>query len=86
MIPDFMGAEFNFTENSQMVWRFKPGGCFAYKGISRLGVIGEYQYGLLFRIRGWLKAQGIRHTFRLETGKCAMHFQGECWGTIDFHF
>ncbi len=76
MIPDFMNVQFTYPEKNKMAWEFNQNKCFAYSGIKRLGVIEQYECGVLYRIKCWLDELGITHRFIPEIGKCHMHFNG----------
>lgn len=82
MIPDFMNVQFTYPEKNKMAWEFNQNKCFAYSGIKRLGVIEQYECGVLYRIKCWLDALGIAHMFIPEIGKCHMHVNGSCAGEI----
>lgn len=82
MIPDFMNAEFAFPAEDKLTWAFQQNKCFAYTGIKRLGVIEQYECGVLFRIKCWLDELGITHRFIPEIGRCHMHVKGNCSGEI----
>ena len=82
MIPDFMNVQFTYPKKNKMVWEFNQNKCFAYLGIKRLGVIDQYECGVLYRIKCWLDALGITHRFIPEIGKCHMHTKGGCSGEI----
>ena len=86
MIPEFMNVEFGYPEDNKMVWAFAPNKCFAYTGVKRLGVIDQYECGVLYRIRCWLDALGIPHRFTPEIGSCHMHTKGSCSGEIELFF
>jgi preprotein translocase subunit SecA len=86
MIPDFMNVEFTYPKKNKMGWRFNQNKCFAYSGIKRLGVIDQYECGVLYRIKCWLDALGITHRFIPEIGKCHMHATGSCSGEIQLFF
>ena len=86
MIPDFMNVQFTYPEKNKMVWAFNQDKCFAYSGIKRLGVIEQYECGVLYRIKCWLDELGIPHRFIPEIGKCHMHVKGSCSGEIQFFF
>lgn len=83
MVPDFMNVSFSFAEKNKIAWRFNQDKCFAYKGISLLGVIEQYDCGVLYRIKCWLDALGVKHAFTPEIGPCHMHFNGTCSGEIE---
>ena len=82
MIPDFMNVTFTYPENNKMVWAFSQHQCFAYSGIKRMGVIEQYECGVLYRIKCWLNELGIKNKFIPEIGKCHMHRNGSCSGDI----
>ena len=83
MIPAFMNVTFDYPEENQMAWNFSSGKCFAYAGIERIGVIDKYECGVLYRIKCWLDALGIKHKFDPENTRCNMHHGGNCSGYIN---
>lgn len=83
VIPDFMGVDFSFPGPNQMAWQFAEKNCFAYKGVKRLGVIDQYECGVLYRISCWLDVLGIAHSFSPGIGNCLMHTRGQCNGKIE---
>jgi hypothetical protein len=86
MIPDFMNVKFSFSEENQMTWEFDQGKCFAYVGVKRLGVIGKYECGPLYRIKCWLKEFKIKYKFDPEIEGCIMPDGGNCTGKIRLYF
>jgi len=86
IIPDFMNAAFDLSIENRMSWNFDAGDCFAYTGISRLGVIDQYECGVLYRIKCWLGVLGIKNQFHPEIGHCYRHHEGACQGHIDLFF
>jgi hypothetical protein len=82
LIPDFMHVAFRYPEKNKMAWAIDDGECFAYTGIKRIGAIDRYECGVLYRIKCWLEALGIRHRFNPEIGRCLMHHRGKCSGEI----
>lgn len=82
MIPDFMNVQFSYPKINTMAWEFNQNRCFAYTGIKRLGVIEQYECGVLYRIKCWLDELEIKHRFIPEIGKCHMHVNGSCSGEI----
>ena len=82
MIPAFMNVTFTYPEQNKMAWEFNQNQCFAYTGIKKLGVIDQYECGVLYRIKCWLDELGIQHRFIPGIGKCHMHFGGRCSGEI----
>jgi hypothetical protein len=82
LIPDFMNVKFAYLGKNKMTWEFNQNKCFAYTGIKRMGVIEQYECGVLYRIKCWLDELGIKHRFNPEIGKCHMHVNGCCSGEI----
>ena len=82
MIPEFMDVTFDYPDNNKMTWKFNKGKCFAYSGIKKLGVIENYDCGVLYRIKCWLDSLCINHRFSPEIGICSMHHTGDCSGEI----
>jgi hypothetical protein len=85
MIPDFMNGSFDFPRKNTMTWVFKENQCFAYKGIKRLGVIEDYECGVLYRIKCWIEALGMACDVTPEIGPCHMHYTGTCTGNIQLY-
>ncbi|MBU0991377.1 MAG: hypothetical protein KJ737_02690 [Proteobacteria bacterium] len=81
----FMHFKFISPEKNVVQWAFEKDNCFAYKGICRLGVIDQYECGVIHRIESWLHALQI--SFRIEpvVDKCIMHTKGECRGKLIFN-
>lgn len=86
MIPRFMNVSFAYPAKDRMAWTFNQGKCFAYAGIKRIGAIEDYECGVLYRIKCWLDALGVKHAFTPEIGNCQMHRSGKCAGEIEFFF
>ena len=85
-IPPFMNATMSFPRQNVLHWSFESNNCFAYKGISRLGVIDKYECGVIFRIECWLDYFGIKYTTAPRIDKCLMHMNGKCAGDIEMFF
>ena len=84
VVPDFMGIEFDLSQPGTMAWDTRGKGCFAHKGLQRMGGIETYECGVLFRIQAWLKVLEIAHTFSPAPGLCHFHHSGACNGRIEF--
>lgn len=63
-------------------WEWEDGECFAYKGMKRIGLIGEYRYGVIYRIECWLEALGIGYDVYPRIERCIMNEAGSCSGDI----
>lgn len=86
MIPDFMNVTFSFPEKNRITWEFNHGKCFAYDGVSRLGVIDKYDCDVLYRIKCWFEEFNIKYSFEPEIGRCIMPLKGSCSGKIQLYF
>lgn len=76
IVADFMGFTYSF--HSPDVMRCNMGKCFAYDGITRLGVIKHYQCGIFERVQGWLDALGVAYEVEPKVERCMMFSQGQC--------
>ncbi len=85
-IPPFMNATLSFRKPNIMHWEFEPKNCFAYKGMKRLGVIDEYECGVMYRIECWLDCLGVKYATKPKIDKCLMHASGQCSGDIELFF
>jgi len=81
-LPDFMNASFSFPRENTFRWEFKPKSCFAYKGISRIGVIEDYECGVIHRVLCWLSALGVDYTAP-EVVRCRMIDSDTCTGDVE---
>jgi hypothetical protein len=84
-VPDFMNASFSFPRPNVLRWEFAPKRCFAFRGISRIGVIDGYECGVIFRILCWLDALGV--SYRADAPvRCRMIDSDTCAGDIELDF
>jgi hypothetical protein len=67
-------------------WEWKNYECFAYKGMERLGVAGEYKCAVIYRIECWLDAIGVKHSVSPRIEGCLMAQKGKCAGDLVFRF
>jgi len=86
LIPDFMNIAFEFPGNNIATWKFTEKKCFAYNGISMLGVIDQYECGPIYRIKCWMDALGVAYKVDPDIDKCVMPSKGECFGKMVFQF
>jgi hypothetical protein len=84
-VPDFMNATFSFPRPDTFRWEFKPKSCFAYKGISRIGIIDQYECGVIFRVLCWLDSLGVEYTAP-EVVRCRMIDGETCTGDVEVRF
>jgi len=85
-IPEFMNARMSYPRENVMHWAFKPGECFAYKGMQRIGVIGEYECGVIHRLACWIESLGIQYDVRPKVKRCLMLDHGTCSGDFILYF
>jgi len=74
----------------------KPGGCihyswqdnecFAYKGMSRIGVISKYECGVMYRIECWMRELELQFKADPELILCQMYGTGSCEGEYFLSF
>lgn len=79
-------AHFGAPEMNTIRWKWEEGECFAYKGMKQIGILDEYECGVMFRIECWLKALGIPYEIEPRIDKCIMHEKGACSGEIKTFF
>ena len=85
-LGDFMGGTFSFPEKNVMRWQVGDRGCFAYRGMKRLGVIDRYQCGVMYRVFCWLDSLGVQYSVSPQVDGCLFHAGGTCAGHITFAF
>lgn len=85
-IPDFMNASMSFPKANVLRWEFKPGECFAYKGMQGIGVIDDYECGVIYRLECWIESLGIPYDINPPVKKCLMLDSGQCSGDFTLHF
>ncbi len=86
LIPDFMNATMSFPRENVLHWEFKPKECFAYKGMKRIGLIDEYECGVIYRIECWIKSLEIKYEVRPRIKKCLMRDSENCSGDLTMYF
>ncbi len=82
LIADFMNARMTFPEKNVFHWEFVPQQCFAYRGMQNIGVIEDYECGVIYRVACWIDSLGIKYTIDPPVGKCMMHAKGTCAGNF----
>jgi hypothetical protein len=86
LIPDFMNISFTFPGDNIATWEFNEKKCFAYNGISMMGVIDAYECGPIYRIRCWMDSLGIKYAIDPDLDRCIMPSRGQCSGRMVFQF
>lgn len=82
-IPSFMNVTFSFREPNITHWEFEPNNCFAFKGMKRMGVIDQYECGVIYRVECWLDCFGVQYETKPKLDKCVMRDGGCCSGDIE---
>ncbi|MFC1532383.1 DUF6125 family protein [Thermodesulfobacteriota bacterium] len=77
---DFMRFHWNVSAKNVLHWEWEGGSCFAYEGVTKLGVIDQYQCGIIKRIEGWLRALGVEYKIDPPIVGCLLHKTGSCKG------
>lgn len=84
-LPDSVMKRLHVTapDDNCIHWKWEKYQCFAYKGISQIGAIDEYDCGVIYRFECWLEALGFKCSTRPVIEKCLMRENGgECEGDI----
>jgi len=76
----FMRFNITVPEKNVIHWEMEKNACFAFKGVSDLGVIDQYECGVLYRIETWLYGLGLDFEMRPPVTACLMHTTGACRG------
>jgi hypothetical protein len=84
-IAKFMNISVTFPDQNVLHWEFEPRKCFAYKGMQTLGVIAEYECGVIYRVECWIASLAIKYRVDPEIKKCQMLTDGCCSGDIHLY-
>ncbi len=83
-VPPAFDAEVDFRAEDTVV--MTAGRCFAHEGMTKAGLIADYECGIYERIEGWFDAMGLDYTRSPDLGRC-LKFKGEdCVVTYRFRF
>lgn len=85
-MPSFMNVSISFPEEKVLHWEFVPNNCFAFKGVKRIGVIGKYECGVIYRLSCWFDSLGLTWHVVPEIKDCLMLKDGTCSGRFTFVF
>lgn len=88
ILPRSIFSKFHCTIPTKNIlhWEWDKGECFAYKGMGRMGLLDNYQCGVIYRIECWFKSLGIKCNSTPTIDKCLMHQKGYCHGDFEFFF
>ena len=76
---------FNIELPNILQWECEKDECFAYKGMSRMGVIDGYECGVMYRIECWFESLGLKFESNVKLDNCHMHTRGRCRGQYKFN-
>jgi hypothetical protein len=82
----FNKLHFSVPSGNTIRWEWEKNECFAYKGMQRMGVIDNYECGVMYRIECWFESLGLNFTANPLPGKCQMNQKGHCAGDYEFRF
>lgn len=77
VIPDVIDFTMGWAPDGQSV-TFEVQRCFAFEGVSALGVADTYECGIYERVTGWLEGLGIAYRIEPDVAHCTMHHSGAC--------
>lgn len=83
---DFIKLTYNFPSENLLCWDWAGQECFAYAGIKGMGVIEQYQCGVIYRIECWLDSLEVEYSITPQVKGCLMHTDGNCSGEFRFFF
>ncbi|MBA4422220.1 MAG: hypothetical protein C0390_03840 [Syntrophus sp. (in: bacteria)] len=81
---DFMKYSFESKEMNHIcgIWHQ----CFAYEGVKMLGMIDQYECGIMDRVESWFDTLGIKYEVEPKVTRCMMHTEGRCYRDYTFFF
>jgi len=87
ILPASVSRGFSFSASSEntLHWEWENGECFAFQGMTQLGIIDDYRCGVIYRIECWLDALGVEFSIDPKIEGCIMHTTGTCSGEIRVH-
>lgn len=85
-IPDFMNVTMSFPKKNILHWEFKPKDCFAYKGMKNIGVIDDYECGVMYRVGCWIESLKIKYDVNPKIERCLMLDNPNCSGDFSLYF
>jgi hypothetical protein len=81
---DYIICQYELISDSTI--RFKTKKCFAFEGVSKLGVISEYECGIFERLEGWFEFFNLSYTKIPDDISCLMYKNGSCVKEYTFSF
>lgn len=65
-------------EPAEQTVSFEITRCFAFEGVTALGVADTYECGIYERVKGWLDALGVGYEIEPDELLCSMQHRGAC--------
>jgi len=84
MAASFMVVNIEFQEGNKV--KISWDRCFAFDGVSQLGVIEGYDCGIFARIESWFDAWQLSWEVTPKIAGCMLHQQGYCFREYSFYF
>jgi hypothetical protein len=84
LVPPAFETDVDFRVDGTLVMRNER--CFAHEGMTKAGLIDEYQCGIFERIEGWFDAMGLDYERTPDLFRCLKHKGEECVVNIRFRF
>jgi Family of unknown function (DUF6125) len=81
---DFMKYSFESKETNHICGTWHQ--CFAYEGIKMLGMIDQYECGIMDRVESWFDTLDIKYEVEPKVTGCMMHTEGRCYRDYTFFF
>lgn len=81
---DFMKFSYDFSKHDE--FHFKMHQCFAHDGITRIGIIDQYNCGIYDRIEGWFEGLGLKFKVSPQIDKCLIYKGKKCVRKYTFDF
>jgi hypothetical protein len=81
---DFMDFEFGYPDTNTMRWDIHR--CFAFEGVSKLGVAAQYQCGICPRVETWFTELNIKYSVTPVVQGCMMLTDNKCFREYRFNF
>ena len=84
LVPPFMEWTWEWIDGDRIIFRVED--CFAHRGMTKFGVIDEYECGIFERIEGWFDAMELDYERTPDLSRCLKYRGKECVVTFQFTF
>ena len=81
---DFMA--FSMSSPSDNLFHMETQQCFAYDGMKRMGVPGQYECGIFSRVEAWFDGLEVKYSVTPQVKGCMLHTDGNCYRDYSFYF